>query len=71
MPVTKTLRSARRAAGLTQTQLAERSGVSQTYISDLEASTDPNPTVSVVRRLQKALRCVLDFTPSQSDGRAA
>lgn len=50
-----TLLEARRAAGLTQSALADKSGVSQTYISDLENGSQPNPTIAIVRRLEQAL----------------
>lgn len=58
---TKTLRAARLAAGLSQMALAAAAGVSQTYISDLERGTQSNPTIAVVRRLERALRCALRF----------
>lgn len=58
----KTLRDARRAAGWTQMELSVKSGVSQTYISDLETETLTNPTIDVLRRLEKALRCRLRFS---------
>jgi transcriptional regulator with XRE-family HTH domain len=58
----KTLRAARATAGLTQTALATKSGVSQTYISDLETGALGNPTISVLRRLERALGCTLRFS---------
>jgi transcriptional regulator with XRE-family HTH domain len=42
-------------------ELAAKSGVSQTYISDLETGKQSNPTIRVLRRLEKALGCVLRF----------
>lgn len=44
----------RKAAGLTQEQLAERSGFSQQYISDLERGRC-NPTVVTLYELAEAL----------------
>lgn len=44
----------RKAAGLTQEQLAERSGFSQQYLSDLERGRR-NPTVVTLRELATAL----------------
>lgn len=44
----------RRDAGLTQEQLAERSGFSQQYISDLERGLC-NPTVVTLYELAEAL----------------
>lgn len=66
---TKTLKAARVAAGLSQMALADAAGVSQTYISDLERGTQHNPTIAVVRRLERALGCTLRF-PSQRADRA-
>ena len=57
----KTLKQAREQRGLSQMDLAERSGVSQTYISDLESGRMRNPTISVVQKLEKALRVRLTF----------
>jgi transcriptional regulator with XRE-family HTH domain len=49
------LRTARRLARLTQPELAERSGVSQTTISGLERGTNKKPTWESVVRIAKAL----------------
>jgi transcriptional regulator with XRE-family HTH domain len=66
----KTLREARTAAGLSQMALATKAGVSQTYISDLETESLGNPTIAVLRRLERALRCRLRFS-GHSPRRAA
>ena len=66
----KTLREARTAAGLSQSALAARADISQTYISDLETEAVGNPTIAVVRRLERALRCRLRFS-GHSPRRAA
>lgn len=66
----KTLREARTAAGLSQSALAVRADISQTYISDLETEAVGNPTIAVVRRLERALRCRLRFS-GHSPRRAA
>lgn len=58
----KTLREARVAAGWSQSALAVRAHVSQTYISDLETGAVGNPTIAVVGRLERALRCRLRFS---------
>lgn len=63
---TKTLKQRRQELGLTQTELAERSGVAQTYISDLETGARGNPTVAILRKLEKALRCQLVFSGHSS-----
>jgi DNA-binding XRE family transcriptional regulator len=52
--VGRNVRRLRIAAGLTQTALAERSGIDRTYLSDLEAGRR-NPTVTTLARLAKAL----------------
>jgi transcriptional regulator with XRE-family HTH domain len=52
MQPNEVIRNARRAAGLTQQQLAERLGTTQSAIAELE-STRANPRV---RTLQRALR---------------
>lgn len=57
----KTLTDARTAAKLSQTALAARAGVSQTYISELESGIRSNPTLAVVAKLERALRCKLRF----------
>jgi transcriptional regulator with XRE-family HTH domain len=49
------LRTARRLARLTQTQLAERSGVSQGTIAAIERGAHSNPTLETAYRLARAL----------------
>ena len=49
------LKDVQKRRGLTQEQLAERSGVKQTLISLLERQPDPNPTWFTIRRLMRAL----------------
>jgi transcriptional regulator with XRE-family HTH domain len=51
--IVKRLRDAR---GLTQTQLAERAGLTQGYVAKIEsAAYAPDPALSVVLRLARAL----------------
>ena len=50
----------RREAGLTQEQLAERSGLSQQYLSDLERGK-LNPTVVTLYELATALGVTFIF----------
>jgi len=52
--VGRNVRKAREAAGLTQEQLAERSGFTQQYLSGLETGKR-NPTIVSVYELAKAL----------------
>jgi transcriptional regulator with XRE-family HTH domain len=46
--------------GLTQAQLAERAGISQPYLSQLEAGTKGRPAVQIVQTLAKALGVKID-----------
>lgn len=62
----RTIKQARKAAGLSQMELAAKSGISQTYISDLETGHQCNPTLAVVRRLQSALGVSLHFPVARS-----
>lgn len=48
------IRRRRRAAGLSQEALAERSGLHWTYLSEIETSK-VNPTVGVLRRIAGGL----------------
>jgi putative transcriptional regulator len=41
---------------LTQEQLAEKSGVSRSYISEIETEAH-NPTIDIICKLCKALNC--------------
>jgi transcriptional regulator with XRE-family HTH domain len=49
------LRAARRQKDITQSQLAELSGVNQTTISDIERGANRNPSWETVARIAKAL----------------
>lgn len=50
-----TLRAARKRAGLTQDELAAKSGIDQTTISSLETYRHTNPTPETKERLAEAL----------------
>lgn len=50
------LRARRHELNLTQTEVADRAGISQTYLSNLERGRVHLPDVSVRRRLAEALR---------------
>lgn len=52
------LRRARRSAGLTQAELAQRAGLGQPAISLIEAG-QANPTVQTLQQLADALGCSL------------
>lgn len=51
-----TIREARKRRGWTQEQLAEKAGVDQSTISDLETGKSATPTFDVVMRVAGALR---------------
>jgi transcriptional regulator with XRE-family HTH domain len=54
----KALRKRRR---LTQHELAERAGLTQAHISQLEAGARENPQANVVLALARALDCSCDY----------
>lgn len=47
--------------GWTQTELAERAGISQTIISRLEKHQRHNVNADVLKRLAQALGCTTDY----------
>jgi len=51
------LRDRRKNAGLTQDELADTSGVSQSMISSLEVGRITSPSADIVERLMQALGC--------------
>ena len=60
--------TARRASGMTQTQLADRCGIAQGDISNLETG-ECNPTLNTLQRLAAAMdmRLKLEFVPASSE----
>lgn len=56
------LREARRAAGLTQAELAERAGLTQSVVARMERPGS-NPTVGVLERALGAAGATLDTAP--------
>ena len=50
----RAIRARRRAAGLSQEELAERSGTHWTYISEIENNRQ-NPSINLVRRIASGL----------------
>lgn len=66
----ETLRKLREMRGWTQTRLAKESGVSQTYISELEAGKSM-PTIPIVRKLATALGVPTDVLIGESAPAAA
>jgi len=51
------LKALRTARGLTQVALAKRLKVKQPFVAALESGAKANPSLDVLRRLAKALRC--------------
>jgi XRE family transcriptional regulator, master regulator for biofilm formation len=51
----------RRERGLTQSELAERAGVSQAIISRLENKVRTNVNADVLKGLARALGCTTDY----------
>jgi transcriptional regulator with XRE-family HTH domain len=49
------LRRERRGSGLTQAELAERSGVAQSTIAQIESGTRPTPHPRTLKKLAEAL----------------
>ena len=49
------LKQRREEKPMTQAALAEKVGVSQTYIAKLESGNKKNPTVELLKRIAKAL----------------
>ena len=48
------LKAARRAAGMTQQQLADKAGISRVYVANLEAAKY-TPTITVAQNIANAL----------------
>jgi ribosome-binding protein aMBF1 (putative translation factor) len=57
------IHAARRARGLTQAQLARKSGIDQSEISRIEAGQS-NPTLKTLSFLAYVLGCEITFDPS-------
>ena len=51
----KMLKQRRKEKPMTQAALAEKVGVSQTYIAKLESGDKKNPTVDLLKKIAKAL----------------
>ena len=64
MEITRAILNARLRAGLTQTELSRKSGISQADISRLENGTR-NPSLSLLKRLAEAMNTTLkiEFVP--------
>ena len=66
MDITRVLLDARIKAGLSQTELAEKTGISQADISRLENGTR-NPSLALLKRLATAMDSTLriEFIPNK------
>ena len=62
------LRARRKELHLTQVQLAAMTGISQSYISDMESGQHPNVTIATIRRIAAALK--LDVAELLADPKA-
>jgi transcriptional regulator with XRE-family HTH domain len=58
-PFGKALARRRRAAGLTQQQLAQAAGLSMSLVAQLEQGTTADPRLSTLRGLAKGLGCAV------------
>ena len=71
LDITRAIMDARIKAGITQTQLSKRSGISQADISRLENGTR-NPSLNLLKRLAAAVDSTLkiEFIPNASTRRS-
>ncbi len=51
------LKERRKELGMTQGQLALKTGLAKGYISDLETGRRNNPSLAVMEKIAKALKC--------------
>ena len=66
MQIGDLVKNRRRDLGLTQQELEDRSGVTQSMISKLEKGAAPNISVDALRKLAKAMNCALvDLLPEE------
>lgn len=64
------VKSRRLALGLTQKELEERSGVTQSMISKIEGGSADNVSIEILRKLARALQCALvDLLPEEDKRR--
>lgn len=60
MTLGQAIRAIRRAEGLSQKELAEASGIDQSYLSMIESDQRRNPGVRIISRLARALQVSID-----------
>jgi transcriptional regulator with XRE-family HTH domain len=71
MPIKDALRRLRKAAGMTQQALAMKAGLSISAVIHIEAGRIPDPRVSTLRALAKALGVPLDELAGEDEPEAA
>lgn len=54
------LKELRKAAGITQTELADKVGVKQSTIAMLETGKNKSPRINVTKKICKVLGCTMD-----------
>jgi transcriptional regulator with XRE-family HTH domain len=67
MPIKDRVRQLRKAAGLTQQALAVKAGLSVSAVVQLEAGRVPDPRVSSLKALARALGVTLDALAGDED----
>jgi len=68
MHIGQTIREAREAAGLSQTEVARRLGHSQgNYICRIETGKVKNPGAETIRRIFQAIGRTVDFVVSRAE----
>jgi transcriptional regulator with XRE-family HTH domain len=60
MTIQENLKAARKRAGLTQTELAEKSGISFSYLAKLEIGAQLNPSYETLEKIATALNVGAD-----------
>ena len=70
MKIGDILKTKRLEKNLTQKELAESSGITQSMISKLEQGVSENISIEALRKLAKSLRCpVIDLLPESDKKR--
>ena len=66
--IAKAVKQRRLALGISQHELARRSGLKQPFIWTLESGTSTNPGIDKIQRLAAALHCTVDdlLAPSET-----
>ena len=66
--MSRTIRSIRKAKGMTQAELAEAAGISATAVANLERGAVDNPSLMTMSSLAAALGCPLDACVERGGG---